>query len=474
MKKIILLIIAIQVILTGCRLIQDFMNMSPPEILSFSPDDEYVTASELSEVCITFSQGMDKTKTEGAFSLTEGSSSLEGVFSWKENRLSFVPFSGFKTNKTYTIQIETTAEDRYGNSLMDEFYFTFFTGEEKNRPRIVGHSPAAGAVIANLLEPVIINFSEPVDKESLYSSFSISPEVQGNFTWNIDNSVVTFTPLESYVEGEEYRVEISTDLEDLSGNTLAEEFSFRFQAGVETDLVINSLTTMAGGTVIEDTSIITVNTGIEKDEVFLMDFNIPVPFEQTTGIFNISPSANYNLYWALDYESCTVSFTEYLEYGQVYEIVILENTYRIKIDGPNSLPLEVIRLTFCNDKTEVPPVFTTLNLNDPFPVVDSSTSCLDFYIHHATGASLNTGSFIDALSIDSDAVSFTLQSIENPANASTPPPNPPIGADVTVIRVNCEVSEVLPSGLVTISLDTDLKDSFNNTLLEEYIMQVNH
>lgn len=474
MKKLILIIITIQVMVAGCRLIQDFMNMSPPEIISFSPDDEYVAPAYLSEVRIVFSQEMDKTKTERAFSLTENSETLEGVYSWKEHTLSFVPFYAFSINKTYTIQIGTAAEDSFGNSLMEEFRFTFFTGEERDRPEILDHSPAAGAVITNLDEPVVINFTEAVDEASLYRSFSISPDVQGVFTWNGDNSEVTFTPLELYTQGREYRVEISTILADLSGNTLAENFFFRFQAGSETDLEINSITTVAGGTLIDDIDLVVVNSGIEKDEQFLLDFNIPVPLEQTAAIFDISPPAAYTLDWAADYGSCTVSFAEYLLYNQVYEIAILENIYRIRVDGPDSLPLEVLRLTFCNDKTAASPLFTTLNLNDPFIVVDSTTSCFDFYIHHAAGADINTGSIIEALSIDSDAVDFILQSIENPANASTPLPDPPIGMDVTVIRINCQVTDNLLSGLVTISLDTDLKDSLENILSGQYTMQVNH
>lgn len=474
MKKAGFSLIAMIFLLSQCTFFRDFMHMSPPEVLSHAPAAGVINADEISGILVVFSQPMNTLKTEQAFTLSENILKLEGAFSWQGHALQFLPFSGFKTNRSYTVTITKAAEDLYGNSLQDDFYFTFSTGMETNRPRLVSHSPADEGNPASLQEPIIIAFSEPVDPESFYKSFSISPPVAGSFTWNADGSAATFHPIELYEEGDEYLVELSADVFDLSGNKLAEGHSFRFVVGARIVLTLDSLIAVGSGLAINDISSTALNHGIEKDELFRLGFNAAVPLEQSQNILAVSPSAANTISWSGDYTSCTVRFADFLESGRVYELVILDKTYRIQIDGIRSVPLQISRLSFCNDKTVLPdPVFTELSLNMDLGVSASTTACLDFYIRHATGASIDTGSFINALSIDSAVVSFVFRSIENPADAATPSPDPPPGPDVSVVRLNCEVIDSMSSGIIAISFDTVLKDSFGNVLPSKYVMQVN-
>ncbi len=472
MRKPILILAAGLTFLGGCKFVQELMHMSPPEVVSYSPDRERIEAAEVSDVRLTFSQDMNRTATEEAFSLGEEEKNLAGRYRWKGRTLYFTPFSGFKENKTYLAVLTTEAEDLFGNCLAEQFHFSFFTGTEKNRPAIAGHSPADGANPSNLFEPITITFSEPVDPSSLYTAFQLSPQVQGSFSWNADNSAVTFTPLEEYEAGEEYNVKITRELEDLSGNHLAEEHSFRFKAGTAVDIEIVSVEVVDSGITIEAVEVLSVNSGIEKDEELLITFTAPVPYEQRSSIVSLSPSVPAELAWSVTGDSCTVRFEEYLAYNQVYELEVLESTYRIRINGPQSLPPEVVRLTYKRDGSTA---FVELHLNDSISITESADACFDFYIHHAAGAAIDSGAFLQAFAFESNALKLTFTGIVNPANGADPPPDPaPAGPDITVVRIAGFLEEQQSTGIVTVKLDTELKDSYDNSPAADYEMQVNY
>lgn len=474
MKKFIYLFPIFINLFSGCEFINDIMNMSAPEIVSYHPSTSTISATQVGAVTIEFSKEMEKSKTEAAFTLNDGQDDIDGEFIWQVSSFSFTPYNGFETNKNYSVTITTSAEDLWGNSLLKDFHLSFFTGNEKEKPQVLSHSPQDAEVILDTLTPIVIQFSESVDTESFYNSFSLTPDTTGTFTWNGDNSEVTFNPLSPYTEGEQYTVEIDTILKDLSGNPLAQAAQFFFE--VASPPVIQVLSFQAPGTPsidIEDVGITPINSGIEKDSIFSIQFDNPIPQDQRYNIVQITPASSYDIDWAVDYTSCTISFRDYLKYNQVYQIVLLDKTYRIIIDGQKSIPPVVERIVYVRDSTT--PVYQELILNGTISLSPSNAPFFDFYIYHAPGASISLSSFFDALaiSVPSNVGSINLLNVINPANLASPAPSPVPGQDVTVIRVNCQITDNGNSGIITFTVDQRLSDSYDNTPESNYTIQVN-
>ena len=87
-------------------------------------------------------------------------------------------------------------------------------------PAPVTTSPVNGDTAYSAANVITIGFSKPMDTASVRSAFSITPSVDGTFTWNASNSVVTFDPdgvLGFYVD---YTVRIDTSAHSASGQTL--------------------------------------------------------------------------------------------------------------------------------------------------------------------------------------------------------------------------------------------------------------
>ncbi len=479
MKYLNIIISIIVLSFTGCSFIEELAHMTPPEIVSYSPNSVTTDADSISSVNISFSETMDKTKTENAFTFTEDGTALNGTFNWSSNTISFTPFSGIKSNKEYEIALTANAEDTYGNSLSASFTFKFFTGIELVPPEVTNTSPVNGEILAEIWQQIIINLSEPVNTESFYSAFSINPDVPGSFTWNADYSTATFTPTSNYEQGEEYRVEISTELTDSSGNNLPETYYFYFTAGIDQEQAIVSVETEDDGINIEDITQIIYNTNIQKNESFIIRFLYPVSSNDRTGIIDVTPSTPHNIVWEPDFLSCTLSFDPNLVYGNVYKLEVLDSIYWIRVDNPNSIPPQIRMVAYSRDIANTNSV--ELELNDTISISATENECFDFYIQHAVGYPVDISSFLSAVDIGSTSECATIVKINHEnglANITTPPGLADFSATIPddtviqIIRIYCDITDAGSSGIITISIDTDLFDTNNNYMEEEYKLTI--
>ncbi len=98
-------------------------DWGPPPFNLISTDLNDITYTDA--IRITFSEAMEQEKTAQAFSLTPG---VTGETVWiDEENLVFIPETGYDMSTEYTLAIEKTAEDLYGNPLSDDYIVQFST-----------------------------------------------------------------------------------------------------------------------------------------------------------------------------------------------------------------------------------------------------------------------------------------------------------------------------------------------------------
>lgn len=108
-----------------------------PTIISHSPTGEYISVD--TNISVTFSEVMNQTSAENAFSLFP---SVSGSFSWEGNKMVFDPDSHLSYETIYTIAINTEAKDLDGNKLASEYSWQFTTiGKYPERKVIVYPNP---------------------------------------------------------------------------------------------------------------------------------------------------------------------------------------------------------------------------------------------------------------------------------------------------------------------------------------------
>jgi N-acetylmuramoyl-L-alanine amidase len=159
-----------------------------------------------------------------------------------------------------------------------------------NQPPIVASTtPAQGSTGFNYREPIVINFSRIMDRESVQNAFSVSPEVAGTFTWSQNDFRVTFRP-DSLIPVTDYTISIAGTAKGIYG-----EFLDGNRDGEEGGDFV--LTFRTGSEDVEPPRLIAVDpamnaTGVMARPIITMTFDEPLdPATVTTERFLLAPAA---------------------------------------------------------------------------------------------------------------------------------------------------------------------------------------
>lgn len=115
-------------------------------------------------------------------------------------------------------------------------------------PEVVNYSPVwtdgDAPVLCN--EPIVINFNWDMDVAATEAAFSISPAVDGTFTWEDTNYRMIFTPTDAYDVDTQYTVTISKAAQHGGGTPMEQDFSFKFMTQSRNHLVPVAIFPAAG------------------------------------------------------------------------------------------------------------------------------------------------------------------------------------------------------------------------------------
>ncbi|MCK5559720.1 MAG: Ig-like domain-containing protein, partial [Thermoplasmata archaeon] len=111
-------------------------------------------------------------------------------------------------------------------------------------PQIVSIYPKNNSIDINVDSNIQVIFNEPMNWTSVEQAFSIYPEVDGDFRWTDNNTIMTFYPQNYFETSKMYFVNISTLAKDSAGNPLDGNKNFN-RDGSPLDDYIWSFTTAA-------------------------------------------------------------------------------------------------------------------------------------------------------------------------------------------------------------------------------------
>jgi hypothetical protein len=294
--------------ITGCDAISEKLGFSQPEIVSVYPGRFMSGVSPDVEIIVEFSDAMDTVKTNQAFALSTETGTIQGYFRWDGagTTMTFTPKEPLSDSNMYTISITTDAEDSDGNDLKENYESVFYVNSDLTPPTIVSHTPDSGATGVHPspeIDPILyassfirITFSEAMDIDSIFDGFSISPSVQGLFSWNVNHTEVTFDPVYDLDYGTTYIVSLGTSLRDLNGNNLEEQYNYSFTVGDDfTGPELTSVNQEKGGISGAIWSEGSENLLAESRWDIILTFNEPVLRKTISNSISLSPSANFHI-----------------------------------------------------------------------------------------------------------------------------------------------------------------------------------
>ena len=206
-------------------------NEGFPELASYFPE-EFTVVGISDALWFDFSSPIDQARFKDEFVITP-QTELDYVWSNQGQRVTIQPKQQWEqfTRYSWTISEKTRAQDE--TPLLRAYSGSFLVQEDSIPPEVatiaggefVNGVFTADSVLNTLTSrsSIRFTFSEPIDSQSFEPAFSIVPSINGQ-VFVISTEAFVFYPFEDWNQETEYILVIEKEIEDLSGNSMTEEF----------------------------------------------------------------------------------------------------------------------------------------------------------------------------------------------------------------------------------------------------------
>lgn len=211
-------------------------NTCIPTVISVTPPAGSASVCPASVVTATFNEAMNpSTINTTTFTLTgPGTTAVTGVVTYAASTATFTPSSPLALSTLYTATITTGAQDLFGNSLANNYVWTFTTGSAScSPPTVISVAPPNGSSGICPSTLVVATFSEAMKVSTINTTtFTLtgpgSTPVAGTVSYVVSSDVATFTPSNPLALNTLYTATITTGAQDLAGDPLASNYVWTF------------------------------------------------------------------------------------------------------------------------------------------------------------------------------------------------------------------------------------------------------
>jgi len=185
----------------GAALTDDYtwsFSTISPSVISTHPRSQSVHVSPGTIISTTFNQPMDHASVERLFGMQELQSkeSIPGHFQWHENTVGFVPDKDLALDTEYVWWLKKGALAATGTGQTSKDSLGTFTTIKS--PVVAHTSPLNGEKDADPSSGIKIQFSSPIDRDSISGNLTIIPEPTHVYSYWVesDTKLVLSSPLE--------------------------------------------------------------------------------------------------------------------------------------------------------------------------------------------------------------------------------------------------------------------------------------
>ncbi len=219
-------------------------DTTPPTVASTSPVIGATGFGVNGLIVATFSESMNAASINvNTFTVAGPSGTVLGRVAYDTASQSalFAPAALLATNALYTATITTWVKDQAGNFLRAAVTWTFTTARDENTPAtVVSTLPANGAKLAPN-SSLVATFSEPMKAQTLSNAtFTLTATgsanaIDGTVQYDGASRSAIFSPAAALVGNTSYTATITTGVQDVSGNAMAEEARWTFTTQTDPD-----------------------------------------------------------------------------------------------------------------------------------------------------------------------------------------------------------------------------------------------
>ncbi len=208
---------------------------TPPSIVATNPTASQADVTINATIRVVFSEEMDIPSLQTSMVVHD---TLENPVIGNTTAavggmaVTFNPLFSYGYGETYRVTVLKTVRDLAGNSMVNDYVFTFTVQLEQIPPRVVEIDPLDGDQFVNRTTKVSVKFSEPMNSTSLAGAIVIQDpdfeEVPTTPQYNADDYTLVVKPDQPLEYQTLYTVIVKNQAKDLAGNLLETEMSITF------------------------------------------------------------------------------------------------------------------------------------------------------------------------------------------------------------------------------------------------------
>lgn len=235
-KSISLIVLLSMLVFSACDKDENKPIYDAPTVTETSPVNDALEISVSNTITASFSEAMDSASinTE-TFTLMDGTISISGVVTYEDSKAIFTPAANLDENKVFTATITTGVKSINDVSLESDYTFSFTTGNTPDiiNPEVSSTVPLYNATGVSRNQIIKVHFSEEMNPSTINSTTFLlkngTTSVEGSVAYA--GTMATFTPSVFLLADVFYTATITTDAEDLAGNSLVANTEWTFKTG---------------------------------------------------------------------------------------------------------------------------------------------------------------------------------------------------------------------------------------------------
>jgi len=319
-----------------------------------------ITASEqalrTTVVTATFNKKMDpKSINETSFKV-QSTTAIAGTVTYTDSTATFTASSKFADNTTFTARITTAAKDLMGNTLQEDYVWTFSTGTTI-LPVVITTSPLNNDVNTPLNKIITANFNMNIDPLTVTATTFIVKQGTVNVPGVVSysGSMASFNPDTDLSINTTYTATITSGVKNLDGLAVAKDTTWTFK----TSAVVIPTVIFTDPTNLDAT--VALNKTVSATFSVLMN-----PLTISTSTFLLKEGLN-NISGVVTYTGSTASFkpNSDLIAGRTYTATITTGAKNIA----NTSLQNDFTWTFSTPLVAVSPSFVNLRSVERFAII---------------------------------------------------------------------------------------------------------
>ncbi|MFO7619347.1 MAG: Ig-like domain-containing protein [Thermoplasmata archaeon] len=379
-----------------------------PFVVSTLPAHGQIDVDPFKPIKIVFSERMNKTAVQMAFSYTDGNLTwniTSGAAYWNtpQTEFTFSPAAPLEVNTTFVVTLNgTLAKDVGGKGLnTGDYVWAFTTWREPPAPQVESTYPPDGSFGVNVNTYINIVFDSEMDTMSVEEAFSYTngadvwTVADGAVDWFSDNTMFSFQPVEKLDFDTEYTVKLSLNATSVYGVNLDgngngvpdpdDNYSFIFSTTLEPPIVESHYPSPMEMGVPTSLSAIYIN------------FSKPMNMATVTNALSISPNTPITTTFSGGGRNLTITMNTFLLEGTEYRVTVLGTAMDLggtRLDGNgDGWPGDKFTFSFYTEGVDAPVTPTIVSI---FPANNATIPVDAFFVMVTFNSAMNRTSVENA------------------------------------------------------------------------------